>query len=82
MWSTLSYFSTIMSGLMILNGIWRLVYAPQPLTSTPHFRFKFHQCARYYRLYLKIKIDASPTDLSQDVFKFASIEEGESPLGR
>ena len=60
-WSPLSYFSTIMSGLMILNGIWRLVY---------------------YRLYLKINIDAIPTDLSNDVFKFASIEEGESPLGK
>jgi hypothetical protein len=81
-WSPLSYFSTIMSGLMILNGIWRLVYAPPSLTSTPHFHFKFHRCARYYRLYLKIKIDNIPTNLSQDVFKFASIEEGESPLGR
>jgi hypothetical protein len=25
-WTPLSYFSTIMSGVMILNGIWRLVY--------------------------------------------------------
>ena len=81
-WGTLSYFSTIMSGLMILNGIWRLVYAPPPLTSTPPFRFTSHRCGRYYRLYLKIKIDEIPTDLSDDVFKFASIEEGESPLGR
>jgi hypothetical protein len=60
-WSPLSYFSTAMSGVMILNGIWRLVY---------------------YRLYLKIKINAIPTDLSNDVFKFSSIEEGESPLGK
>jgi hypothetical protein len=60
-WSPLSYFSTAMSGVMILNGIWRLVY---------------------YRIYLKIKIDAIPTDLSSDVFTFASIEEGESPLGK
>jgi hypothetical protein len=60
-WSPLSYFSTIMSGLMILNGIWRLVY---------------------YRLYLKIAINAIPTDLSEHVFKFTSIEEGESPLGK
>lgn len=60
-WSPLSYFSTAMSGGMILNGIWRLVY---------------------YRLYLKIKINAIPSDLSNDVFNFASIEEGESPLGR
>ena len=60
-WSPLSIFSTGMSAVMILNGIWRLVY---------------------YRLYLKIKIDAIPTDLSNDVFKFASIEEGESPLGK
>jgi hypothetical protein len=36
----------------------------------------------YYRLYLKIKINAIPSDLSNDVFNFASIEEGESPLGR
>jgi hypothetical protein len=60
-WSPLSYFSTAMSGLMILNGIWRLVY---------------------YRLYLKIKINAIPTDLSDDVFTFTSIQEGESPLGK
>jgi hypothetical protein len=25
-WSLLSYFSTAMSSVMILNGIWRLVY--------------------------------------------------------
>ena len=36
----------------------------------------------YYRLYLKIKINAIPSDLSNDVFNFASIKEGESPLGR
>jgi hypothetical protein len=60
-WSPLSYFSTSMSGLMILNGIWRLVY---------------------YRIYLKINIDAIPTDLSNDVFKFSSIEEGELSLGK
>jgi hypothetical protein len=60
-WSPLSYFSTTMSAVMILNGIWRMVY---------------------YRIYLKIKIDAIPTDLSNDVFNFKSIEEGESPLGR
>ena len=60
-WSPLSIFSTGLSAVMILNGIWRLVY---------------------YRLYLKIKIDAIPTDLSNDVFKFASIVEGESPLGK
>jgi hypothetical protein len=60
-WSPLSYFSTAMSGVMIINGIWRLVY---------------------YRLYLKIKIDAIPTDLSNDVFKFKYIQEGEMPLGR
>ncbi len=60
-WSPLSYFSTAMSGVMIINGIWRLVY---------------------YRLYLKIKIDAIPSGLSKDVFAFKSIEEGENPLGR
>jgi hypothetical protein len=60
-WSPLSYFSTTMSALMILNGIWRLCY---------------------YRLYLKIKIDAIPTDLSNDVFSFKSIEEGEKSLGK
>jgi hypothetical protein len=60
-WNPLSYFSTAMSALMILNGIWRLLY---------------------YRLYLKIKMNAIPTDLSNDVFKFKSIEEGDSPLGR
>jgi len=60
-WSPLSYFSTTMSAVMILNGMWRLVY---------------------YRLYLKIKIDAIPTDLSNDVFNFKSIEEGEKSLGK
>jgi hypothetical protein len=60
-WSPLSYFSTAMSAVMILNGIWRLVY---------------------YRIYLKIKIDAIPTHLSNDVFNFKSIVVGESPLGR
>jgi hypothetical protein len=60
-WSPLSYFSTAMSGVMILNGIWRLVY---------------------YRLYLKIKIDAIPTDLSDDVFTSTSIQEGDMPVGK
>jgi hypothetical protein len=60
-WSPLSYFSTAMSGIMILNGIWRLVY---------------------YRLYLKIAIDAIPTDLSDQIFKFSSIEEGTHSIGR
>ena len=36
----------------------------------------------YYRLYLKIKIDAIPTDLSNDVFNFKSIEEGKKSLGK
>jgi hypothetical protein len=58
-WSPLSYFSTAMSGVMILNGIWRLVY---------------------YRLYMKVAINAIPNDLSDDIFKFSSIEDGESPL--
>jgi hypothetical protein len=60
MWAPLSIFSTAMSSIMILNGIWRLVY---------------------YRLYLKIKIGAIPTDLSNDVFTFAAIQDGERPLG-
>ena len=60
-WGPLSYFSTIMSGLMILNGIWRLVY---------------------YRLYQKITIDAIPTHLSDEMFKFASIEEGSHAIGK
>jgi hypothetical protein len=34
-WSPLSYFSTAMSGIMILNGIWRLVY----VTLLPHHIF-------------------------------------------
>jgi hypothetical protein len=59
-WTPLSYFSTAMSSIMILNGIWRLVY---------------------YRLYLKIAIDAIPTDLSDEIFKFSSIEEGTHPIG-
>jgi hypothetical protein len=60
-WGPLSYFSTSMSALMILDGVWRLVY---------------------YRLYLKIKIDAIPTDLSRDVFNFQCIAEGENSLGK
>jgi hypothetical protein len=36
----------------------------------------------YYRIYLRMKIDAIPTDLSNDVFTFASIQEGENPLGK
>jgi hypothetical protein len=60
-WSPLSYFSTAMSGIMILNGMWRLVY---------------------YRLYLKIAIDAIPTPLSDEIFKFSSIEEGTHPIGK
>ena len=59
-WSPLSYFSTAMSGIMILNGIWRLVY---------------------YRMYMKIAINAIPSSLSDDIFMFSSIEDGESPLG-
>jgi len=60
-WTPLSYFSTAMSSVMILNGIWRLVY---------------------YRLYLKIAINDIPTDLSDEIFKFSSIEEGTHPIGR
>ncbi len=60
-WTNLSYFSTAMSAMMILNGIWRLFY---------------------YRMYLKISITDIPNDLSEDIFKFASIEEGESSLAK
>lgn len=59
-WTPLSYFSTAMSSIMILNGIWRLAY---------------------YRLYLKIGVDAIPTDLSDEIFHFSSIEVGAHPIG-
>jgi len=62
-WSPLSYISTFVSGCIVFNGIWPLVY---------------------YRWYLNMRVGDIPTtpDLTNVVFNFSSIKQGEAPLSK